>query len=67
MTNLSIPDMSCGHCRAAIEAALRPLPGVTGIRFDATARRATVEGDAPAALLLQKLEEIGFPAESLPG
>lgn len=66
MTELSIPDMSCGHCRASIEAALRPLPGVTGIRFDAEARRATVEGSAPAAVLLQALDEIGFPAESLP-
>lgn len=66
MTDLSIPDMSCGHCRASIKAALLPLPGVTGIRFDAASRRATVEGDAPAALLLQTLEQIGFPAETLP-
>lgn len=61
-TTLSIPDMSCGHCRASIEAALAPLPGVAAVRFDATARTATVEGDAPAALLIQTLDAIGFPA-----
>ena len=44
---LSIPDMSCGHCRASIEAALKPLNGVTGLSFDAEARTATIEGDAP--------------------
>ncbi|RID93438.1 copper chaperone [Gemmobacter lutimaris] len=59
---LSIPDMSCGHCRASIETALKPLPGVTGLSFDAEARTATVEGDAPVAALVQALDGIGFPA-----
>ncbi|MBT9245282.1 heavy-metal-associated domain-containing protein [Gemmobacter fulvus] len=62
MTTLSIPDMSCGHCRASIEAALRPLPGVTAILFDAAARQATIEGPASAALLMSTLDGIGFPA-----
>lgn len=64
MTKLSIPDMSCGHCRASIEAALAPLPGVQKISFDAEARTATVEGPAPAATLIKALDEIGFPASA---
>lgn len=63
MTKLAIPDMSCGHCRASIEAALRPLPGVTAIAFDAEQRTATIEGSAPVGLLLKTLDEIGFPAQ----
>lgn len=54
--------MSCGHCRAAIEAALQPLPGVSAIRFDAEARRAEITGDATPAALIAALEAIGFPA-----
>lgn len=62
MTTLSIPDMSCGHCRASIETALRPLPGVTAIRFDAQARQAEIDGEASPAQLIAALAAIGFPA-----
>lgn len=63
MTKLSIPDMSCGHCRASIEGALAPLPGFEGIRFDAEARTAEVEGPVSERTLLSALESIGFPAQ----
>jgi copper chaperone len=62
MTTLSIPDMSCGHCRASITEALRLLPGVTGLAFDAEARTARIEGTAPADSLIRALDQIGFPA-----
>lgn len=63
MITLSIPDMTCGHCRAAVEAALRPLPGVTGVAVDLPARKAEVTGTAAAADLIAALDSIGFPAE----
>ncbi len=63
MTKLSIPDMSCGHCRASIEGALAPLPGFEGIRFDAEARTAEVAGPVSERTLLSALETIGFPAQ----
>ena len=66
MTKLSIPDMSCGHCRASIEAALSPLPGVTAIRFDAQNRTAEIDGTAPVETLLTILADIGFPAQPAP-
>ena len=62
MTCLSIPDMSCGHCRASITAALTPLPGVAALQFDAEARTATVEGTALPESLIAALDRIGFPA-----
>jgi copper chaperone CopZ len=37
MTLLSVPDMSCGHCKASVEAALTPLAGMAAIGFPATA------------------------------
>ncbi len=56
---LSVPDMSCGHCRASIEAALTALGA--SARFDMAARRVTVTGtDADRALAA--LDRIGFPA-----
>lgn len=61
-TTLHIPDMSCGHCRASITEALKPLPGVDEIHFDAAARTATVTGAAAAPALIAALDAIGFPA-----
>ncbi|MFZ0097749.1 MAG: heavy-metal-associated domain-containing protein [Gemmobacter sp.] len=65
MTRFSIPDMNCGHCRASIEAALTPMPGVIALRFDAEARNIEVEGPVPAAEIIQALDAIGFPAKVL--
>lgn len=59
---LSIPDMSCGHCRASIEAALSSLPGLAAIRFDMAARTATIEGSVPADEIVKALDGIGFPS-----
>lgn len=59
MTTLSVPDMSCGHCKASVEAALAPI--ASRVEVDLPARRVTVEGAAPEAAV-QALAAIGFPA-----
>lgn len=63
MTTLSIPDMSCGHCRASVEQALGQLPGVEKISVDLTRRTAKIEGPASPAALIAALDRIGFPAQ----
>ena len=57
---LSVPDMSCGHCRASITEALQGL-GASG-EFDMEARRVTVQGAAPQPQVIAALDAIGFPA-----
>jgi copper chaperone len=37
----NVPDMSCGHCKAAVEGELKELPGVEGANADIA--RGTVE------------------------
>ncbi|MBU3030680.1 heavy-metal-associated domain-containing protein [Paracoccus marinaquae] len=45
----TVPDMSCGHCKSAIEAALSKAGGRASI--DLAAKTVTVEGlDREAAL-----------------
>jgi copper chaperone len=58
---LSVPDMSCGHCRASIEAALAPLGAVTG--FDMPAREVTVKSGPAPAQVQAALSAIGFSAQ----
>ncbi|MFC3180261.1 heavy-metal-associated domain-containing protein [Cypionkella sinensis] len=72
MTNLphvklSVPDMSCGHCKASVTEALSALPSVREVNVDLTTREVTVAGSTAAESLLAEsllaaLTEIGFPA-----
>ena len=66
MITLSIPDMSCGHCKASVEQALGAIPGVSAIDVDLVARSAKVSGDAPLQTMIQALDAVGFPAKALP-
>jgi copper chaperone CopZ len=41
----SVPDVSCGHCRAAITAEVEQVAGVSSVEVDLDANRVTVTGD----------------------
>jgi copper chaperone len=66
MTLLSVPDMSCGHCKASVETALSALPGAGEITVDLPNRKVTVSGTAAPEALLSALNTIGFPAQVVP-
>jgi copper chaperone len=59
---LSVPDMSCGHCRASIEAALAPLDATLG--FDMAARELRVLDGPAADAAVAALAAIGFSAQA---
>ena len=60
MTTLSIPDMTCNHCKASVIAALTPL--ADGVTVDLAAQTADVTPDASPEALIAALARIGFPA-----
>ncbi|MBP9952029.1 MAG: heavy metal-associated domain-containing protein [Cypionkella sp.] len=62
MITLAIPDMSCGHCKASVEAALSPLCGVKTVTVDLASRQVQIDGSPKTDALLASLSEIGFPA-----
>jgi copper chaperone len=58
-----VPDMSCGHCKAAVEGELNKLSGVQ--RANADVERGTVEvsydeGKVTAEYLKGAIEEAGY-------
>ena len=57
---LSIPEMSCGHCKAVIESTLAAVGAKA--QFDMEAREIEVEG-LPEATVLAALKAAGYPAE----
>ena len=64
-TELSVPDMSCGHCKAAVETALGAVPGVGTVTVDLAARKITVAGQAAPDALCAALDLAGYPAAVL--
>lgn len=43
-----VPDISCDHCRLAIESAVEPLVHVESVDVDVAAKTVTVTGGDPA-------------------
>jgi copper chaperone len=62
MTTLSVPDMTCNHCKATVETALGSVPEAGAVKVDLTTRKVEVAGPAPAAALIQALDQAGYPA-----
>jgi len=62
MTRLSIPDMTCGHCKASVESALAALGDAGSVTVDLASKTATTTGPAAPERLVKALDEVGFPA-----
>lgn len=61
---LKIPNISCGHCVAAIENELKELSGVHKASGNVETKQVDIQWDAPATLEIIKktLEDINYPA-----
>ena len=62
MTELKIEGMSCTHCSAAVERALKGVAGVTEAQVDLQGGRASVQGSASVADLVAAVTEEGYTA-----
>lgn len=61
MYRFTLPDMSCGHCVAAITEALQALDAQARIAIDRDARTAEVDSTLPRETLAAALAEAGYP------
>ena len=61
---LDVPQVSCNHCKMAIEAALRGLSGVIAVEVEVPNKTVSVRFDADALTLQsvkRAIEEEGYP------
>lgn len=58
-TTYSVPDISCGHCKATIEAAVNELGEVTSVDVDIAAKTVTVDGGRSDAIVAA-IEDAGY-------
>ena len=60
-----IPNISCGHCTAAIESELKEIDGVTDVQSDIGEKTVTVQWQSPVTRekIIDTLKEINYPSE----
>jgi len=56
----SVPGVSCGHCKNAIEGELTPLEGVDSAVVDIDAKTVTVVGEITEADVRAAVDEAGY-------
>jgi copper ion binding protein len=61
----SVPGISCGHCKTAIESEVGAVPGVRAVEVDVAARTVAVEGDAADEEIVAAIEEAGYEVAGL--
>ena len=57
-----VPDISCDHCKSAIEQALRDLPDVTRVEADVATKVVSVDGSATDEAIRSAIERAGYVA-----
>ena len=59
-TTYLVKGMHCNHCRAAVERALRNVPGVENVQVSLEDQQAHVTGTATGEALSNAIDEIGY-------
>lgn len=58
----NVPDMSCGHCTAAIDKAVKAIDPAADVSSDLPSRTVTVISAQDAATVQAALRDAGYPA-----
>jgi copper chaperone len=60
---LSVPEVSCEHCKASIEAAVSPLEGVESVEVQIDERTVQLDydgADTTLATVVTTIEDVGY-------
>lgn len=61
MHEFKLPDMSCGHCLAAVTAAVKEADGQADVKVELAQRTVKVESGLSREALADVLSEAGYP------
>jgi copper chaperone len=57
----NVPDISCNHCKHAIESEVSQVQGVDSVEVDVEAKTATVSGEPlDEAAIIGAIDEAGY-------
>ena len=63
MLTLKVPDMSCGHCAATIEKAVKSIDPAAQVRPDIEGKLVSIESIADAAKIETAIATAGYANE----
>lgn len=63
MIKIKVDGMSCDHCKAAVERAIRDVLGVEGVDVSLDEGFAVVRGSAHPEQLVEAVKEAGYEAK----
>ena len=60
---VNIPDISCGHCLAAVKREAGEVAGVKSVEGDVDTKQVTIQWEAPATWdqVVAALKDAGYP------
>ncbi|HTQ77360.1 MAG TPA: heavy-metal-associated domain-containing protein [Burkholderiales bacterium] len=62
MIELSVTNMTCGHCVSAVTRALKAVDPEARVDIDLESKRVRIETRKPLGALTKALEQAGYPA-----
>lgn len=65
MTRFSVPEMSCGHCKATIENALLDADAGADLTFNMEAREVEIDSVLEVSEVLATMKQAGYEATEL--
>jgi copper chaperone CopZ len=70
LIELTVNDMRCAHCEAAVKIALKKVPGVKHVKVNRRQKRAVITLDSdeviPTGVLITAVTTAGYRAELAP-
>lgn len=65
MTTFTVPEMSCGHCKAKIEDAVMDADEGAVIAFDMDAREVDIDSSLDTAALADAIKAAGYDSQPI--
>ncbi len=62
MTKFNVPDMSCGHCTAAIEKEIKGADQAANVSCDLSDQSVTIQSHLTPDALLAVIKQAGYEA-----
>lgn len=63
MHDFQVNDMTCGHCAATVENAVKGIDSAAKVNIDLSTRAVRIESDKPAATFAKAIENAGYTGQ----
>lgn len=61
----TVPTISCGHCKAAIEGEVGKVAGVSTVEVDVATKTVRVDGEATDEAIRAAIDEAGYDVAAM--